>query len=251
MLLLSSPIAAQKYSEWTGWQGTNDSLVQWRSRIQDWGRNIAASCDVEFRVTVDGALTFKYALSYQPWGPGSNTGGRRSGTAYSIKKERDHGSAFIDGCRQVTGVTISNVVSISGGNPPPNVGAHKFSRPALRNVQLERGCIELLRSESEKLELAGAAKKLLAWSPLLALAGESKAPHAAVSILNTNWLELAESFSKINKLVLYSLATDARKHANSGEHFGNPKAKEFWNAMADFYQSLAEQQQAGDASARD
>ena len=115
-----------------------------------------------------------------------------------------------------------------------------FSRPTISGVQLEPGCVALLKAESDKLELAGMAKKLLAWAPLITLAGESKVPHAALFINNTDWTELAESFEAVNKVVLYSLATDARVHANSDAHFGNAKAKQFWNAMADFYASLAE-----------
>jgi hypothetical protein len=238
------PLAAQKYTEWTGWQGTNDSLVQWRSRIQNWGRNISSSCDVEFRVTVDGTLTFKYSLGYQPWA-GSNPGGPRSGTAYSVRKDRDHGSAFIDGCRQVTSVTVSNVVSITGGSRPPTTNAtgkkREFSRPSIAGVQLDQRCVDLLKAESDALQAAGMTKKLLAWSPLITLAGESNAMHAALFINNTSWTEIAESFSKINKLALYPLATEARKHANSDDHIGNQKAREFWNAMADFYEWQAEQ----------
>ena len=116
---------------------------------------------------------------------------------------------------------------------------HAF-RPSISDIQLEPGCIELLKSESERLELAGATKKLLAWSPLITLVGENNAVHAAFFIHNTDWEQLAESLKAVDKLVLYRLATDARMHANSGAHVGNPKAKEFWNAMANFYASQAE-----------
>ncbi len=123
---------------------------------------------------------------------------------------------------------------------PGSAPLARFSRPNIRGLQMEQGCIELLNKESELLELAGATKKLLAWTPLITLAGESNAIHAALFINNTDWNELAESFRAVNNIVLFNLATDARRHANSDAHFGNPKAKQFWNAMADFYASLAE-----------
>ena len=56
----------------------------------------------------------------------------------------------------------------------------------------------------------------------------------------THWVDLAESLSAVNKLVFIGLANDARLHANSGEHWNNPSAKAFWNAMADFYAAQAE-----------
>jgi hypothetical protein len=148
--------------------------------------------------------------------------------------------------RSVTGFKVLKITSLepgARGTAPVSAGSNskrEFSRPRITGVQLDRGCLDLLKAESEKLQLAGMTKRLMAWTPLITLAGESNAVHAAMFIEHTNWIELAESFSAVNKLVLYSLATDARKHANSGEHFGNPKAKEFWNAMADFYQSQAE-----------
>lgn len=128
----------------------------------------------------------------------------------------------------------------SPGSTPGSVPPSRFNRPSISGVQLEPGCIDLLNVESQKLELAGATKKLLAWTPLITLAGESNAVHAALFINNTDWDLLAQSLKAVNNIVLFSLANDARIHANSPAHFGNPKAKEFWNAMADFYVSLAE-----------
>lgn len=238
----SEPVSAQKYGEWTNWRRTNDSLVEWRSRIQNWGQNIASACEVEFRLTVDGTLTFRYSVSYQRWAAGSPTAGRRSGSLYNVKKDGQHGGASIDGCRQISEIAVSNVISVSGASRPPttNSGRRTFSRPTLTNVRLELHCIDLLKAESEKLQLAGAAKKLLAWSPLSAVLGESSAAHAAFMIHETNWVELAESFSAVNRIVFIGLANDARLHANSSDHWNNPSAKTFWNAMADFYAAQAD-----------
>jgi hypothetical protein len=203
---------------------------------------MAPLCEVEVRVTVDGTLTFRYSMSFQPWS-GSTTGGLRSATAYSVKKDRDYGSASIDGCRKVTGIAVSKVVSISGGGTPSSTRAtaHKFSRPSLVNVQLEPHCLDLLRAESDSLQRAGAVRTLLAWSPLSAVLGESSAVHAAVMIGQTEWAELAESLSTVNKLRFIVLAQDARVHARSGYHYNNPSARAFWNAMADFYAAQAQE----------
>jgi hypothetical protein len=104
---------------------------------------------------------------------------------------------------------------------------------------LNQRSFDLLKTESEKLRLAGATKNILAWSPLTELTGENNAVHAAFSIQQTNWEELAKSFSAVDKTVFYSLATDARFFANSDATWGNPQLKKFWNAMADFYASQA------------
>jgi hypothetical protein len=109
--------------------------------------------------------------------------------------------------------------------------------PTITNIELDAGSVRLLKAQSERLELAGAAKKLVAWSPLIGLVGESNAPHVLVSIYQTSWTELGDSFSGINKIVYYSLATESRNYANSDSVWGNAKAKQFWNAMADFYAS--------------
>jgi hypothetical protein len=115
----------------------------------------------------------------------------------------------------------------------------RFSQPSINGVRLDKASIDLLKAEAEKLRLAGATKNILAWSPLLELIGENNEVHAAFSISQTNWEELAKSFSTVNKTVFYSLATDARNFANSDATWGNPQAKQFWNAMADFYAAQA------------
>jgi len=115
----------------------------------------------------------------------------------------------------------------------------RFSRPNITGVRLDKASIDLLKTESEKLRVAGATKNILAWSPLIELIGENNEVHAAFSISQTNWEELAKSFSAVDKTIFYSLATDARNFANSGATWGNPQLKQFWNAMADFYASQA------------
>jgi hypothetical protein len=122
---------------------------------------------------------------------------------------------------------------------PPKPPPAKFSRPSIAGIRFDQRSIDRLKAESEKLRLAGATKELLAWSPLIGLIGENSAPHAAVSILQSNWEELGKSFSAVDKTLYYTLATDAKVFANSDATWGNPQLKQFWNAMADFYASQA------------
>jgi hypothetical protein len=110
-----------------------------------------------------------------------------------------------------------------------------FSRPGLKGVVLEDCCVKLLKLQSAKLEAVGATKKLLAWSPLMLLAGETSAPHAAFSIATTNWDDLAKGITAVDALVFTILATEALVHSHS-DH-GSPTAKVFWKTMSDFYSS--------------
>jgi hypothetical protein len=64
---------------------------------------------------------------------------------------------------------------------------------------LDQRSLDLLKTEAEELRQAGLTKDILAWSPLIGLIGENNAPHAAVSILQSNWDELAKSFSAVDK----------------------------------------------------
>jgi hypothetical protein len=110
-----------------------------------------------------------------------------------------------------------------------------FKKPEIKGIIVDDECVKLLKIQSAKLEAAGAAKKLLAWAPLMLLAGETSAPHAAFSILSTNWDELATGIIDVDKLAFSVLATESLVHTNT--HDGNPKLKEFWKAMSDFYAS--------------
>lgn len=58
----------------------------------------------------------------------------------------------------------------------------RFGKPDIRDVAPKAWCVELLKAQADKLDLAGATKKLLAWSPLINLAGENSAPCTAFSI---------------------------------------------------------------------
>jgi hypothetical protein len=102
---------------------------------------------------------------------------------------------------------------------------------------LDQGSIALLKSESEKLGLAGTTKALLAWSPLIVLAGEREPLHIVLSVHETGWPELGEAIGKVDKLVLISLAQSARNYANTERELGRGKLYQFWSAMADFYYS--------------
>lgn len=108
-----------------------------------------------------------------------------------------------------------------------------FPKPEIRNVVLEDDCLALLRSFDARLDAAGATQRLLAWSPLMLLAGETSAPHAAFSILTTNWDDLARAIPNVGTLALTGLATDALVHSSA--HENNPTLKQFWRTLSDFY----------------
>lgn len=160
-------------------------------------------------------------------------------TANDGKFTIDIGQGVIDGGHATLNCNYINSVE------PTNVritGAVRqvISRPTITGLELDPGSIELLKSESEKLKLAGAAKGLLAWSPLIVLAGESQPLHIDLSIYETSWVELGESFSRVGKVTLTALAQDARYYANKPDLSSKPKLRQFWNAMADFYYSQSE-----------
>jgi hypothetical protein len=116
--------------------------------------------------------------------------------------------------------------------------AQRFSRPNITGVQLDQASIDELKHESEILQGKGLVKGLLAWSPLILLAGESNAVHAAFSISQTDWEGLARTTSAIDKITFHSLENQARDFAEfSSSTSRNPQLKKFWTAMADFYAS--------------
>jgi hypothetical protein len=111
-----------------------------------------------------------------------------------------------------------------------------FAPPSLSDVVLDAASVDLLKQQSAKLRLAGYTQSLLAWSPLLGLAGESSAIHAAVSISSADWQELADGMTAVRKFALYNLATESLTFSYSRY---DPKLKQFWKDMSDFYQREA------------
>jgi hypothetical protein len=114
------------------------------------------------------------------------------------------------------------------------------SRPNITAVRLNQASIDKLKSHAKQLHDAGVLNDLLAWSPLAGLVLDSNVPEVAIDIYQSNWEWLAKSFSSVGSAVFNTLANDARLTANDDRYtFGNPQAKQFWNAMADFYASQA------------
>jgi len=109
----------------------------------------------------------------------------------------------------------------------------QLERPELKGVVFEKCCLDLLKEQDAKLKAAGWTKTILAWSPLLTLAGESNPLHAAYFIKATDWDELAHSITAVNKLALTTLATEALLH--SQQDHTSTTAKPFWAAMSKFY----------------
>jgi hypothetical protein len=108
-----------------------------------------------------------------------------------------------------------------------------FSKPEIKDIVLISDCKDLLRRHSDKLDAAGAAKKLIMWSPLILSIGSPE--EMAFSIATTDWNELAIGIVSVDKLLFSSLATDCTMHAIN--HEGEPQLRRFWSAMGDFYGS--------------
>jgi hypothetical protein len=238
--------AAQAHAaEWSAWRMSNEPFIEWRAITHRYNQNIAPDCGLEFRVMNGQKISFKYEAAFDPSAHGVPT--PRKGIAYGITA-REHGGDSINQCTRVSSVTVKKT-RIDGSTAPTSGGANRangasgakpaFSRPTLEGVRLEPECIALLKKESERLKDAGAAKQLLAWAPLITLVGEGNAIHAAMSIGMTDWAEIAQGISAVDSLVLNSLAMEAQLHAESGAHHGNPSARAFWRAMAEFYASQA------------
>lgn len=227
-------LTAAAADDWSGWRPTNDDRIQYHVRLRTFGA-LTPVCEFEFRAKVDRAsFDFRYEVAYEHVGMMFPGAGKRSGYAAAIRDADQHrGGDSISGCKDLNSIAVTSIVE--RGDPASRV----FARPSIAGVQLEPGCVKLLELESDRLAAAGAAKKLLAWSPLVLLAGESNAVHVAITITQTDWTELGASLGRVNKLALSTLALDAKVHAESGEHNNNPKAKAFWNAMADFYTAHA------------
>jgi hypothetical protein len=238
IVLLLSVVGARsaQAADWSGWRGTNDDRIQYRIRVLTFGALITPNCEIEFRARAEGkSLAFKYDIAYEHVGMYLPGAGRRPGSAAEIRDEDgDRGGESISACKDVNAIAVTAIVERRDAT------STRAIPPSLSGVRLEPQCLQLLSAEADKLAAAGAATKLLAWSPLLVLAGESNAVHTVFTISQTDWVELANSFSRVNKVVFTSLATDARIHANSDHHFGNPTAKAFWNALADFYAAQAD-----------
>jgi hypothetical protein len=100
-------------------------------------------------------------------------------------------------------------------------------------LALPADCVKLLQAEDAKIKTAGATKALLAWTPLIVLAGESNAVQLAQSISNLPWNELAEALPNVNKLLYTNLATEALWHAH--QHEDDPGVEQFWKKLSDAY----------------
>ena len=251
--------AAQKYTDWSVWRMTNDPLVQWRSRIQDWGKNMSPVCEVEFRIDGEGAANFRYDLTFQAEGLGSSTTGHRAGTAYGVTRDKDHGGELISGCRQVNDALVTRVVR-RNGNPnvasrqPPVPGIQPrstppsdrrspegaspqqspdhirfpgprkpYQGPALTQLRLDSRSLEWVRTDSDRL-----GKRLLEWRPI-----QVWAQGRAVSIGQSDWDALDRSLQKADRDTLRELAKQATSHAE--RYPSESTVRRFWEAMAESY----------------
>jgi hypothetical protein len=120
-------------------------------------------------------------------------------------------------------------------NSPAGTAATEkvFAPPSLNNVVLSSRSISLLKSQQKDLRDSGYTQSLLAWSPLITLAGESTAGGAAISVASTDWQSLVEGMHAVNRLTLLKLAQESTNEAYA--NYSNPKARAFWQEMYQFY----------------
>jgi hypothetical protein len=220
-------------SQYSGWFGTNNTDVRYQWRSETYGKGIPSDCPMRFQYSGP-AERFKghVIVQYVPSGTHANPGEGKFDI--DILRGVPKGGYAALNCNYI------NSVKVTSGNTIATA-SKRFNRPTITGVELDRGSIDLLKSESEKLKLAGAAKGLLAWSPLIALAGEREPLHIVLSVYENSWTELGEAIGKADKLAFISLAISARNYANTERELGKAKLYQFWSAMADFYYFEAQQ----------
>ena len=252
--------AAQKYTEWTGWRTTDDPLIQWRTRTQDWGKNMAPVCEFEIRIDGAAATNFRYDLFYRPEGEGAGNG--HSGTTVYGRTRDEDLRDIIGACREVTDIRITRVVrrtvapstqtrmsAPSAGDPrpagrtaaPPNATSSEplkheipdvirfpgpkkpYRGPQLNDVRLDSGSLRSIRLTSDRLQ-----KALLDWRPVRVWAGGR-----AATISQADWDSLARITARVDKNTMRDLAAGAERQA---DHYApRTKLQQFWRSMADFY----------------
>ena len=252
--------AAQKYTEWTGWRTTDDPLIQWRTRTQDWGKNMAPVCEFEIRIDGSAATNFRYDLIYRPEGEGAGNG-HYGTTLYGRTRDEDF-SDLISACREVTDIRITRVVrrtaapstetrtsAPSTGDAPPTRRAAEppkatspdplkhtvpdvihfpgpkkpYRGPQLNDVRLDSGSLRSIRLTSDRLQ-----KALLDWRPVRVWAGGR-----AATISQADWDSLARITARVDKNTLRDLAAGAARQAD--RYAPGNKLQQFWRSMADFF----------------
>ena len=257
--------AAQKYSEWTGWRMTDDPLIQWRARTQDWGKNMSPVCEFEIRIDGNAATNFRYDVIFRPEGEGTN-GSHRAGMAYGVTRDKDF-SDTISGCREVSDIRPTRVQrrtvappdapaptpSDAGtdgprrntGSPTPRDGSSPAARqsipdvihfpgrrkpyrgPQLNAVRLDSQSLRSIRSASDRLQ-----KALLDWRPVRAWAYGR-----ATTISQQDWDALSRITARADRATLRALSAEASRHAD--RYRSTDTLRQFWRSMADLYRYQA------------
>ena len=256
--LIQSLSATQEYTEWTAWKSTNDTHIQLRSRVQNWGRIISARCEVQFRMTSEGTANFHYDIVYQIDKAVPGGVGRRPGSGWGVRKDSDFAFEPVPDCRNVNDAVITRVVRRSArsgvaqprqvagaernraeGSPLPVLsGAVRQPRDVINFPGTYRGpVLGRLRSDPDSLtwlhsQSRSLGNRLLNWAPL-----RTWAIHEPASITQKDWTVLRTLVSRVEPGILRQLAADASRHA---ERYGSDsQLRQFWTAMARIYLAAA------------
>jgi hypothetical protein len=105
-------------------------------------------------------------------------------------------------------------------------------------AMLDYGSVLALRNQANYLKAAHAITSLLAWSPLLSIAGDTNTLSVQVSVGMTDWAQLASGISNVDRLTLLICAgqsqTQARRYQVGSEGYL------FWMNMYDVYMEEAD-----------
>lgn len=110
----------------------------------------------------------------------------------------------------------------------------KCEGPEFENIQFTESEYQMYQEIQEQESLLNSIATLVNWSPLLVLAG-GKWPDVAFSITTTSWDELATANKNLLRLRI-KIAGEVMVFME----MKNPKNRQFWQALVDYYICIAQ-----------
>ncbi|MDM8564863.1 hypothetical protein QUF74_04345 [Candidatus Halobeggiatoa sp. HSG11] len=105
--------------------------------------------------------------------------------------------------------------------------------PTLEDIQFTEKEYKMLKQVQEEEAILGNLGTLMSWSPLITLAGGSLTD-TIISISTTDWDKLQNANKSLLKLRLRTAENVLLFIFQE-----NPKNRQFWQALADYYQCVA------------